>query len=236
MVIPTVVEGNNTITLSVTDDYNNTTTTTVTASVHVKPPVITLKPGMETIIPLTQTVDQAYALSRVTATNDGVAMPADRITVSITPTAWGYSFRYTATDENGYAGTLQDSVTYVEYRISVPDNLTVTNIKDKNQLLKGVTLKNNLGGSLEASSITVSAGTITGDQCQVSYSYTYTSPLGSRTATATTTVTIQGGATSTPEPAESTVPSEQPTESTPPKESTEPEESVSPEASSEPEE
>lgn len=194
VVIPTVVEGNNMITLSVTDDYNNTTTVTVTASVHVKPPVISLKPGMETIIPLTQTVDQTYALSRVTATDDGQTMSQDKISVAITPTAWGYNFRYTATDENGYVGTLNDSVSYVEYRIGVPDNLTITDIKDKSQLLKGVTLKNNLGGSLEASSISVTTSQLDGNRCQVNYSYTYTSPLGNKTASAYTTVTVQGAA------------------------------------------
>lgn len=212
VVIPTVVEGNNMITLSVTDDYNNTATTTVTASVHVKPPVISLKPGMETIIPLTQAVDQAYALSRVTAMDDGTAMPQEQISVSITPSAWGYNFRYTATDANGYVGVLNDSVTYVEYRISVPDNLAVTNIKDKSQLLKGVTLKNNLGGSLEASAITVTTTPLDNNRYQVNYAYTYTSPVGSRTASASMEITVQGAASKEPpattEPPASQMPAE----------------------------
>lgn len=226
VVIPTVVEGNNVVTLSVTDDYNNTTTVTVTASVHVKPPVISLKPGMEAIIPLTQTVDQAYALSRVTATDDGQTMSQDKISVAITPTAWGYNFRYTATDDNGYVGTLNDSVSYVEYRINVPDNLTVTNVKDKSQLLKDVTLKNNLGGSLEASAISVTATPLDATRYQINYSYTYTSPLGNKTASAYTTITVQGT------PATGTPVSEQPQVSQAPEESVAPS-SETPELSSE---
>lgn len=226
VVIPTVVEGNNVVTLSVTDDYNNTTTVTVTASVHVKPPVISLKPGMEAIIPLTQTVDQAYALSRVTATDDGQTMSQDKISVAITPTAWGYNFRYTATDDNGYVGTLNDSVSYVEYRINVPDNLTVTNVKDKSQLLKDVTLKNNLGGSLEASAISVTATPLDATRYQVNYSYTYTSPLGNKTASAYTTITVQGT------PATAAPVSEQPQVSQAPEESVAPS-SETPELSSE---
>lgn len=223
VVIPAIVEGDNMITLSVTDDYNNTTTATINASVHIKPPTITLKSGMESIIPLTQKVDQAYALSRVTATKDGVAMPADRITVSITPMAWGYAFRYTATDENGYAGILNDSVTYVEYTIDPPQNLVVTDINDKSQLLKGAELNNNMGGSLEPSAIEVKVKPLAGDQYQVTYSYTYASPLGSKTATATATVTLEG-----------MLPTETPKPTPTPFESEEPEPSATPPASSKP--
>lgn len=205
VVIPTVVKGNNAITLSVSDDYGNTANININAVVHVKPPVISLKPGMETILPLTQKVDTAFALSRVTAVNDGTAIPADKISVLITPTEWGYLLRYTVTDANGYIGELNDSVTYVEYRISPPENLVVTDIGDKAQLIKGVSLKNNLGGSLEPSSLTVSANLVTGNQYKVTYSYTYTSPLGSKTATAEAIVTLQGAQE---EPIESALPVE----------------------------
>lgn len=192
VVIPAVMQGPNAITLSVTDDYGNTATININAVVHVKPPVISLKPGMEAILPLTQKVDTAYALSRVTASHDGAAIPSDKITVSITPTEWGYSLRYSVTDENGYIGVLNDSVTYVEYRISPPANLVVTDINDKSQLIKGVELKNNLGGSLEASSLSVSASFVSENQYQVTYSYTYSSPVGSKTAVAEALVTLEG--------------------------------------------
>ncbi len=201
--IPTIVEGSNAITLSVTDDYNNTTTTVVNASVYVKPPVISLKPAMETILPLTQKVDQAYALSRVTATDDGEAMPADKISVSVTPTEWGYSFKYTATDDNGYQGILYDSVTYVEYTITTPKDLTVTDITDREQLLNGVELKNNLGGSLENSAIGIAVEHVSENQYQVTYMYNYTSPRGERKATATALITYEGSqsGTATAQPA-----------------------------------
>lgn len=215
VIIPAIVEGNNTVTLSVTDDYGNTATVSINVSIHVKPPVIALKPGMETIIPLTQKVDQEYALSRVTASKDGTPMDASRITVSITPTEWGYAFRYAVTDDNGYVGTLDDSVSYVEYRIGVPKDLQVTDLDDKSQLLKGVTLKNNLGGSLENTQIQVTTKKLSDTQYQINYSYTYTSPRGSRTAQASTTVTMQ--VTTTP-PVATTAPpeSEKPSESASP--------------------
>lgn len=229
LVIPTIVEGSNTITISVTDDYNNITTTTIIASVHVKPPVISLKPGMETIIPLTQKVDQSYALSRVIATDDGVAMAADRIKVSITPMEWGYAFRYTATDENGYSGILNDSVTYVEYTITPPKKLVVTDIEDKNQLLKGVELNNNLGGSLEVSSIEISTKPVSDNQYQVTYKYTYESPLGKKTATANTMVTLEGVTTT-----ETPKPTQEPEETQEPELSASPEVSATPDVSEQP--
>lgn len=182
--IPTVMEGNNAITLAVTDNYDNTTTTVVTAAVHVKPPVISLKPGVETILPLTQKVDQKFALSRVTATDDGEAMAADKISVSITPTKWGYSFKYTATDENGYQGILYDSVTYVEYSIHLPEKVSVTDLTDREQLLKDVELRNNLGGSLELSEVDVSVKFVSDMMYQVTYEYAYSSPLGEKVASA----------------------------------------------------
>lgn len=209
--VPTVVEGGNAVTLSVTDDYNNTTSVIINAAVYVKPPVISLKPGMETIIPLTQKVDQAFALSRVTATDDGQTMPADKISVSITPTEWGYSFKYTAKDNNGYEGILYDSVSYVEYTISPPEHLTVTDITDRQQLLKGVQLHNNLGGSLENSELDISVQHVEESRYQVTYTYVYTSPLGNKTAQASALVTCEGSRP-TPKPSvapeSSTAPSE----------------------------
>ncbi len=225
VVIPAVMEGGNAVTLSATDDYGNTATININAVVHVKPPAISLKPGMESILPLTQKVDTAYALSRVTAVKDGVAIPADKITVSITPSEWGYSLRYTVTDENGYIGVLDDSVTYVEYRITPPANLVVTDINDKSQLIKDVVLKNNLGGSLEPSSLTVTAGIVSGNQYRVTYSYTYSSPVGSRTATAEAIVTLEGG-TGT-EPVESGSPQNRPVNSGTPETSAGPEPAAS---------
>lgn len=218
--IPTIVEGDNTITLAVTDDYNNTTTVTVTASVHVEPPVISLKPGMETILPLTQKVDKAFALSRVTATDDGNEVPADRIDVTITQTAWGYSFKYSVTDENGYSGVLNDSVSYVEYSINPPKDLVVTSMDDREQLLKGVQLNNNLGGSMETSAIEISVKYISGDQYQVTYSYTYTSPIGDKTTSANAVVTCKGEESE--EPSATPVVSEKPIENDRPQSDMEP--------------
>lgn len=224
VIIPAIVEGSNTVTLSVSDDYGNTTTVSINVIVHVKPPVISLKQGTETIIPLTQKVDQSFALARINVTNDGQPMDLSRVTVSITPTDWGYAFRYTATDENGYVGTLDDSVTYAEYRITVPKSQSITDITDNSQLLKGVTLKNNLGESLDNSVISVTTKKIGEGQYQIKYSYTYTSARGSRMAQASSTVTVQGtektpepttepSSSPSPEPSESSKPSEEPSSS-----------------------
>lgn len=197
--IPNVTEGNNVITLSVTDAFNNTTVVNVTAVVSVKAPVIRLKSGTESILPLTQKVDKNYALSRVVATDDGASVASDKISVTITPMEWGYAFKYSVTDANGYSGVLYDSVTYLEYNIHPAAELKVTDITDKEQLLKGVELKNNLGGSLEASQINVAVKHMEDRRYQVTYTYEYTSPLGKRTATSTAVATLEGDVPDTSE-------------------------------------
>lgn len=190
-VIPTIVEGENDISLIVSDDYGNVTTANVTVSVHVKPPEISLKNGMTAIIPLSQNVDRAYALSRVTAKDEDEEISAQKIQVSIVENEWGYSFTYKVVDENGYEGVLYDTVTYVEYSINVPEKRVIKDINDTAALLEGVTVKDNQGSSADVNSVKVQTTPVNGTQYEVKYSYTYTSPLGSKTVEAKTVVEVE---------------------------------------------
>lgn len=196
VVIPAIVEGTNIITLSVSDDYGNVTTKTVNAIVDAKPPVITLKSGVSSVLALTQTVDETYALSRVTAVDDGITMPSDRISVTITPLDWGYTIQYRATDDKGNVGTLKDTVTYVEYSIVIDGDTTVTDLSDYTQMTKNMTIKSSTGGTLKDVKVQIAAKDNGDGKYTATYTYTYTSPLGEKTARTEAAVTLKKSSSS----------------------------------------
>lgn len=227
VIIPTVVEGVNAITLSVSDSYGNMNTATVNAVVDANPPVINLKAGVTSVIALTQNVNRDFALSRVTAMDNNTMISADKINVSITPLSWGYTILYTVEDERGNVGSLKETVTYVEYTIVIDGETTVTDINDYQQLTKKMTVKNSLNGTASNIKVKVTPTDKGNGKYMVNYSYTYSSPLGERTASTDATVTLKGGAPVTPTAAatdgtQTSTPATDSTESTKPRETTRP--------------
>lgn len=207
--IPVIVEGNNVVTLVISDAYQNVATATVTVIVDSNPPVIAPSSSASKIIPLSQVVDREYALTRITATDNGAPVDNGQIDVSITPQLWGYNLLYKVRDKQGNTSTYQDTVTYVEYALEVATNVTVSNLDDKGQLIKNVTVKGNDGSILKDAAIDATVTPVAGNQYSVAYSYSYASPLGSKTATATGTVIYnKPQQTKTAPPAATTKPNE----------------------------
>lgn len=198
--LPVVAEGVNQVTITAQDSYNNVMTTTINVIVDSKPPVVNLKAGVPKIIPLTQNVDKAYALSRIEASDDGKPVEESQISVSIVPKFWGYSLYYKVLDKQGNVTNFQDEVNYVEYTITPSGKLSVTDISDKSQLIKGVLLKGNDGSAESVDKLKYTVEELTKDKYQITYSYSFSCPLGTKTVTATDSFTMKSSATPTPLP------------------------------------
>lgn len=182
-----LVEGTNTITYTITDDYGNTATATTVVDVDNDPPVIHLRDSAVSVLPSDQVVDEAYALSRVYATDSGEELPQSSITVVITPLDWGYQFVYTARDNSGLTTVLSDTVTYPYYTISVTGDLQNSDLSSAS-LMQGVTLRDQSNRVMEGVNLSINITPGGGNLYRVVYSYTYASVLGTRTATATRNV------------------------------------------------
>lgn len=181
--IPNLVEGKNTIQYSATDDYGNTTTATNTVILDNQSPVITLN-KKSSVISLNTEINDALARSYVSVKDGGTEMSADAVKIEITNDSWGYTFHYRATDEFGNTTTFKTSVTYAEYSIEVNGDKTVTDITDEKQLLDGVVIHNNMGGTITGVDVNVKLEDNKDGTYKAIYTYEYTSPLGSRTAQA----------------------------------------------------
>ncbi len=189
--IPQVLDGNIMITYSVKDDYGNIATASTVVVVDNEPPVIWLYPEAGNVISETQIVDEAFALSRVYATDSGAELPKEKISVTIFNTDWGYTLVYVVTDESGQTATLTDSVSYPIYTLTAEDGATVTDLTME-QLMQGVILTNNAGEQIGGANVQVEAKNMGNNQYFVTYKYEYSCPLGSKTAQTTRTVTLVG--------------------------------------------
>lgn len=175
------------ITFSVTDDYGNETRVDVVCVIDTTPPEIQLKSGISNVIDITEVVNEDFAIGRVIATDSGVELPRENISVEISTNEWGYTFNYTVTDEGGLTTTLQNTVTYPLYTFELPESEMVDDLSDIS-LLKDVVLKDTLGRSISLEQVKVTSSITAGDKYLVNYIYEYTSPLGTKTATAERTV------------------------------------------------
>lgn len=200
--IPQVLDGSAMITYSVTDDYGNVATASTYVLVDNEPPVIALYPGTANIIDETQIVDEAFALSRVFATDSGMELPKEKISVTIFNTEWGYTLVYVVTDESGQTATLSDTVSYPVYTLIAQPGATVTEIS-MDQLMQGVTLTNNAGQQIGGKNIQIDVKDLGNNQYFVTYKFEYTCPLGTKTAQTTRTVTLAQQPTATAAPSES---------------------------------
>lgn len=187
--VPDNLEDGKTIVFSVTDDYGNESRIEVACVIDTTPPEIVLKSGVKNIIDITETVDESFALSRVVATDSGVELSKENVSVDISTNEWGYTFNYTAKDDGGLTATLQNTVTYPVYEFVLPEEEFVDDLSDIS-LLKNVILKDNLERSITLDKVKVTSALSSGDKYLVKYEYEYTSPLGAKTATAERTVTL----------------------------------------------
>ena len=205
-----LVEGENTVSYSVMDDYGNVATASTLIMVDREPPQLHLYSDAGSILDNSQIVDENFALSRVYATDSGEELPRDSIHVTIYQTDWGYTFVYVATDKSGQTATLTDSVSYVSYTITTTGTLNVTELTAE-QLMQGVTLTASTGQTLSGENVQISMNNTISNQYTITYSYTYSSPLGTKTATATRPVILtqqppMAGPSATPGPGASTPP------------------------------
>lgn len=187
--IPEVLDGSTMITYSITDDYGNIATASTLVVVDNEPPVIWLYPEVGNVISETQIVDEAFALSRVYATDSGVELTKDKISVTIFNTDWGYTLVYVVTDDSGQTATLSDTVSYPIYTLTAPEGATVTALTTE-QFMEGVLLTDNSGQEIVGAQVQVEAKSMGNNQYFVTYKYEYSCPLGSKTAQATRTVTL----------------------------------------------
>lgn len=189
--IPFDIKDGDYISFSVTDDYGNEASANVLCKIDTTPPEIELVSGIMNVISLEETVNEEFALSRVTATDSGVELSRDHIKVDISTNDWGYTFNYTVTDDSGLTAQLQNTVSYPIYTIDFPDSEIVDDLSDIS-LLKGVQIKDTFGNIVTAENIKVSSQVMSGDRHKVKYVYEYSSPLGNKTAQAERVVIIAG--------------------------------------------
>lgn len=187
--IPEVLDGSEMITYSITDDYGNIATASTMVVVDNEPPVIWLYPEAGNVISETQIVDEAFALSRVYATDSGAELSKDKISVTIFNTDWGYTLVYVVTDDSGQTATLSDTVSYPTYTLTAEEGAMVTDLTAE-QLMKGVVLTNNVGEEIGGANVQMDTKSMGNNQYFVTYKYEYSCPLGSKTAQTTRTVTL----------------------------------------------
>lgn len=187
--IPDELADGKAITYSVTDDYGNETKVEIICVIDTEPPEIQLRSGVANVIDVTETVDEEFALSRVIATDSGVELPKENIAVDISTNEWGYTFNYTVTDDGGHTATLLNTVTYPVYEFVMPEEELVDDLTDLS-LLKGVTLKDNLGRSISLENVKVGSSLESDNKYLVKYEYEFTSPLGTKKITAERNVVL----------------------------------------------
>ncbi len=205
---PQLLEGDNQVTYTAEDDYGNVATAYTMVVVDYEPPQLHLNSDAGHILYGDQTVDEAFALARVYATDSGEELPHDWIRVTIYDAEWGYTFVYSVADRSGQTATLTDTVSYMTYNLTTSGSIIVTAL-DRTQLLQGVILTNSAGETMALDGVDVEYTLVSGNQYTATYRYQYSSPLGNRTATVTRPF-IYGNVTQTPGPSGTPAPSGSP--------------------------
>ena len=188
--IPDDIKDGDYIRYSISDDYGNETTVDVVCVVDKVPPELYLLSTAGSIISIDQVVDEEFALSRVEAVDNGESLSKDHIHVDISINDWGYTFKYTVTDNSGLSSQLQNTVSYPTYVINIPTDEFVSDLSDLS-LLNGVQLEDSLGNIYNPDGVTVKSSMQSDRYYLITYEYEYSSPLGTKRISAERYVQVE---------------------------------------------